>query len=258
MTISQRIFSILTEKKLKQKDLAEYVGISTSAISDWKKKNTNPSAENLSAIADFLSVSLRFLLTGEETSECIQFSDDIRELISYYSTLDEYSKGKIIGKAEALAELATERAAEHAKKTAKPNELAADEQLTPAKPKTCTIIYYDYPASAGTGLFLDETIGEEISIVQTPEAHRADFAIPIKGDSMEPDFSDGDVVLVESCPCVTRGEIGIFVLDGEAFIKQFGGDCLISSNRKYEPRMFKDHTSVVCLGRVLGKANIIK
>lgn len=254
MTISQRIFSILAEKKLKQKDLAEYVGISTSAISDWKKKNTNPSAENLSAIADFLNVSLKFLLTGEDRNESIQFTDDIKELISYYNVLDERSKGKIIGKAEALAELAAERTTkEQAVEKAKP-----DEQSELDEPESCTITYYDYPASAGTGLFLDETTAEDIAIAQTPEALRATFAIPIKGNSMEPEFSDGDVVLVESCPCVSRGEIGIFMVDGEAFIKEFGGDCLISHNKakEYKPIMLKNYTSSVCLGRVLGKAEI--
>lgn len=38
MTISQRIFEELKKQNKKQKDLAEYIGISTSAVSDWKKK----------------------------------------------------------------------------------------------------------------------------------------------------------------------------------------------------------------------------
>lgn len=53
MTISQRIFMILKEKRLKQKDLSEYTGISTSAISAWNKNNLNPAADKLSIIADF-------------------------------------------------------------------------------------------------------------------------------------------------------------------------------------------------------------
>lgn len=270
MTISQRIFSILTEKKLKQKDLAEYVGISTSAISDWKKKNTNPSAENLSAIADFLNVSLRFLLTGEERIESIKLSDDIKELISYYNTLDERSKGKILGKAETLAELtaeraAKERAAEQPKKAVQITAPAADEQPEPEDDESeqgtsdkCVIPYYDYPASAGTGLFLDETIAEDITVKATPEALSADFAIPIDGDSMEKDFSSGDTVLVRSCPNIPEGQIGIFVLDGDVYIKEYGGDCLISHNSKYKPIMLKDYGLSICLGRVLGKAEVIE
>ena len=53
MTISQRIFSILKEKKKKQKELSAYTGISEAAISDWKKKGTNPSSDKIFAIANF-------------------------------------------------------------------------------------------------------------------------------------------------------------------------------------------------------------
>lgn len=241
--------------------LALKLGLSKGNTTSWRKGG-NPSADILIRIADELNCTVDVLL-GRGSFTPIYNNKDEKALYSAFVQLSDKDKAKVIERAETLAELAAERAAkervaEQAKKAAKPDELTADEPPSPAEPKTCTIIYYDYPASAGTGLFLDETIGEDISIVQAPEVCRADFAIPIMGDSMEPDFSDGDVVLVESCPCVTRGEIGIFVLDGEAFIKQFGGDCLISFNKQYEPRMFKDHTSIVCLGRVLGKAEIIK
>lgn len=68
MTISQRIFEELKKQGKKQKELADYIGLSTSAISDWKKKGTNPAAENISAIANFLNISTDYLLTGKEKS----------------------------------------------------------------------------------------------------------------------------------------------------------------------------------------------
>lgn len=239
------------ESNLKIATIVKECGGAVGSIDGWKK-GAIPRSDIVAKLALRLNVSTDYLILGNNSK--VKLSKQEKELLNYFSSLSDEDKGRILGKAETLAEIAAERAAEQAK----PDELTADERPSPAEPKTCTIIYYDYPASAGTGLFLDETIGEEISVVQTPEVHRADFAIPIKGDSMEPDFSDGDVVFVESCPCVTRGEVGIFVVDGEAFIKQFGGDCLISSNKQYEPRMFKDHTSIVCLGRVLGKAETVK
>lgn len=66
MTISQRIFDEL--KKQGKKDLAQHIGLSTSAVSDWKKKGINPAAENVSAIADFLNISTDYLLMGKEKS----------------------------------------------------------------------------------------------------------------------------------------------------------------------------------------------
>lgn len=268
MTISQRIFSILTDKKLKQKDLAEYVGISTSAISDWKKKNTNPSAENLSAIADFLNVSLRFLLTGEERIESIKLSDDIKELISYYNALDERSKGKILGKAETLAELTAERAAEEQaakqpKKTVQIAVHAAEEQPEPEddEPEQEEPFYielFTLPASAGSGVQLDEGFTEPMQIKHTAIAERANYAVRVSGNSMEDTYYDGDIVLVETCPDIEIGEVGIFIVNDQGYIKQRGEDRLISLNPKSPDVFIHEGDVVYCRGRVLGKAELIE
>ena len=53
MTISQRIFALLREKKLSQKELSEYTGISPAAISSWKSKGTNPSSDKIVIPAGF-------------------------------------------------------------------------------------------------------------------------------------------------------------------------------------------------------------
>lgn len=66
MDISQRIIMELEKQGKKQKDLSEFAGISTSAISAWNKNNTQPASDKLSLIADFLNVSLDYLVTGEE------------------------------------------------------------------------------------------------------------------------------------------------------------------------------------------------
>lgn len=254
MDIVDRIQALVDEKGLTIAALERNTGLSNGIIKKWKRQS--PSCDKIVAIANYLSASVEFLILG--TFSTNRQDLDVQQLLDYYSQLDEKGKGMVLGKAETLAELAAERAAERSQKELKIAAAAADEQPAPSELQSHTITYFDYAASAGTGLFLDETTGEELSVVPTPEALRADFAIPIKGDSMEPDFSSGDVVLVESCPCVSRGEIGIFVLDGEAFIKEFGGNCLISHNPAYAPKMLTEFTGMVCLGRVLGKAEIIK
>ena len=45
MTISQKIFALLSQRKMSQKEFAERTEISQSTISDWKRKGTNPSAD---------------------------------------------------------------------------------------------------------------------------------------------------------------------------------------------------------------------
>ena len=61
MTISQRIFALLREKKLSQKELSEYTGISPAAISSWKSKGTNPSSDKIVKISEFLDVDVYYL-----------------------------------------------------------------------------------------------------------------------------------------------------------------------------------------------------
>ncbi len=115
------------------------------------------------------------------------------------------------------------------------------------------ISLYDMPVSAGVGEFLTESTGTEIFIPDAPKTREADYALRISGDSMEPKYHSGDVLLVESCDFVEEGELGIFVLDGSGYFKKYSGDRLISLNTAYAPIMLKDFSEVSCCGRVVGK-----
>ena len=122
-----------------------------------------------------------------------------------------------------------------------------------AKCRMLRMDYYTLPASAGTGNILDSELAEEILVPESKEAEKADFVISVGGDSMEPTYHDADKVFVEKCDSVDVGEIGIFVVNGEVFIKERGNGCLISHNEKYKPIRISEHDSVFCCGRVVGR-----
>ncbi|MBQ8688521.1 MAG: helix-turn-helix transcriptional regulator, partial [Ruminococcus sp.] len=82
---------------------------------------------------------------------------------------------------------------------------------------------------------------------------RADFALTISGDSMEPIYHNGDIVLVKQTEAVSVGEVGIFVVDGDGYIKKFGGDRLISLNQAYADIMLNHDSYVRCCGKVIGR-----
>jgi len=65
MTVSQKIFEIMRENHITQAQLSKGTGISPSTISDWKKKNTSPSSDKISVIADFLGIPVADLLGAE-------------------------------------------------------------------------------------------------------------------------------------------------------------------------------------------------
>ena len=56
--------------------------------------------------------------------------------------------------------------------------------------------------------------------IELPVDIDADFVIPIKGDSMEPDYQDGDLVFIQSSVDLNDGVIGVFNYNGDAYIKQ--------------------------------------
>lgn len=66
MSISERIFSRLTEINMNQSEFSRQTGISTSTINDWKHKKTNPSADKMVCICKVLGISLTDLLCDEE------------------------------------------------------------------------------------------------------------------------------------------------------------------------------------------------
>ena len=80
---------------------------------------------------------------------------------------------------------------------------------------------------------------------------QADFAVGVNGDSMEPTYSDGDVLLIKKQHSLNKGDIGIFMIDGEAFVKEYDGDVLKSHNKAYPDILVSENT--VCLGKVIGK-----
>lgn len=103
MTISQRVFYLLDKQGKKQNQLSKFTGISTSTISAWNKRGTDPAAENISAIAGFFKVSTDYILTGKEKNSPTQeLSTDEQRLLHMYSLLSDMEKGEILGELKAI------------------------------------------------------------------------------------------------------------------------------------------------------------
>ncbi|MEM1804434.1 MAG: helix-turn-helix transcriptional regulator [Thermoplasmata archaeon] len=93
MKIGERIVKILKEKNLTQKELADYIGIKQSTISDWKGKGTSPSSEYIYKISEYLDESPYFVLTGK--NDINKLTDEEINLINKYNLLTEKNKGKV-------------------------------------------------------------------------------------------------------------------------------------------------------------------
>ena len=115
------------------------------------------------------------------------------------------------------------------------------------------IIYLPEPiqsASAGTGQIADDDTAEQVAVYYNEKTSKADYIMRVSGDSMEPKFMNGDRVLVRSQPAVEIGEIGIFIVDGEQYVKIYRGSYLESLNPQYNNIEVSERS--FCRGKVIG------
>ena len=114
------------------------------------------------------------------------------------------------------------------------------------------IQFYQRLASAGTGqIVFDDVPVDLIEIPDIPEYSKAKYAIGVNGDSMEPLYKDSDILLVEPANNIDEGDIGIFIVDGQSYVKKLGNKTLVSMNDKYDDIPITEDTE--CLGRVIDK-----
>ena len=110
---------------------------------------------------------------------------------------------------------------------------------------------YDAPVAAGTGLFLDSDEFIDFEVDDTVP-NEADFAVRVSGDSMFPRFVDTQIVFIKEQDTLDPGEIGIFAVNGDAYIKKLGNGELLSLNSAYSPIKLHEYDSISVFGKVIG------
>lgn len=134
----------------------------------------------------------------------------------------------------------------------KPLELSVPDRNADENIPKRILPFYRTAASAGTGSYLfDETPVEYVNVPKTDKTSAADYIMEVRGDSMEPKFYDGDCVLIQQAERIYEGQIGIFILNGESYIKKMGSGELISLNPAYPPIKLHEYDDIRCAGRVL-------
>lgn len=247
MSIINNILSILEQKGLNQAALCSHLKIGTSTMTTWKKRNTDPPSKYIVPICEFLDVDPYVVLTGAPRST--EQKDDARQQLM--NLLDNLET--LIGNERAqLVKDTTCNRSEQEKARRQEIRHSVPEESAPCE--SIDIPFSTLPVSAGLGDFLEQDGTQEtINVPATPTTRRADFAVRVDGDSMEPMFSDGDIVLVEQEQEVPEGQVGIFAVNGAGYIKKAGRRCLISANDKYDDIPISPDDSVRCFGLVIGK-----
>ena len=216
------------ELGLLQTDVAEAlkgedIHVTKQAISKWETDKVVPNAQQFLALCKVLEIH-----------------DVLGEFLGMHSNL-----------LSGLNRAGRERVKEYARLLHRSEEFCTEpEAVQPLR----SLPLYDLAVSAGTGQFLD---GENYEMVEVGDEVPigANFGVRIAGDSMEPRYQDGQIVWVRQQPNVMFNEIGIFLYDGDAFIKQLVAEKdrvhLHSLNPAYDDIIVSDTFPLRVLGKVV-------
>ena len=218
-----------------QVELAKILGVGKSTIANYEKGYRSPRQNTIFQLADVFNVSVDDLFPAINAE-----TPTTSPVQAIYDQLTPPRQAK------ALTYLEKQLLEQNEEETKK-NEVSEVIQLY-------VYDYYDHAASAGTGQYLNDVRVEQIEL---PIEVDADFVIPIKGDSMEPDYHDGDLVFIQTSVDLNNGVIGVFNYNGEAYIKRLVIDTeqsyLHSLNPKYKDMPITPETDFRIIGEVVGR-----
>ena len=237
MSLHDRIKEARKNKGLTQEQLGALIGVAKTTITGYEK-NREPTAAKIGEIAEALGVDANFLYQDEikELYKHKATPDEFEKIIKKYRTLDTYGKDAV----DSVLDIEYTRCQ------------VKEESFSYTPDNIRPIDYYMKNASAGNGqIVFDDTVVERITIPDIPKYKRVAYAIGVNGNSMEPLYHDGDMLLIEPTVDMEIGEIGIFIVDGEAYVKKLGDKELISLNEDYSNIPLTEYTS--CMGRVVDR-----
>lgn len=209
-------------ERLKQKGF----DVKTYTIGKWETGVSKPTVEVFLAICDICGVQdISYTFTGKRALALPELLDGLNP----------------IGR-------------EHAKKlldVLKDNPVFTFESGADKFVRPRLLRLYDLPVSAGTGNYLDE-VGCEMIEIDNAVPSSADYAVKVSGDSMMPRFVDQQIIFIHEQPVLGDGEIGIFCLNNDVYLKKLERGYLVSLNPAYKPIPILDYDDFRVFGKVVG------
>lgn len=242
--IGSRLREMRIKNGLTQDELAEKLHCGAKAISRYE------SDENLSKVYDFIRVceclgDVSYIITGKKCSNGKEITPEEKKILSAYKNLTDSDRRVV----DFILDIKQEKPIQYSDNTNKLINLG----------EIISIDTYPQPVSAGKGnIYIDDNPVSQL-YPATPVSSKADYCARISGDSMYPNYLDGDFVYVDKTKELNNDDIGIFFYDGEAYCKKYYEDNdikkLISLNpdqERYSPIVIENDTFEV-QGKVIGR-----
>ncbi|WP_105154778.1 S24 family peptidase [Streptococcus suis] len=240
-TLAENIKLYRKRARLTQKELASKLGVAPTAVSAWELGRNKPLMDNIESMALLFDIKKSVLL-GEDLvvlSTTTAPNSLIEQVSEKMVQLTEPNQKNVLRYSSEL--LDKQNTVTDSKNTV--SELQATYH---------TYNYYDQPASAGTGQYLNDV---KVETIELPIEVDADFVVPIYGDSMEPEYHSGDYIFVKLSVDLSDGDIGVFAYNGDAYIKQLRitdqGAYLHSLNPDYDDIPITADTDFRTIGEVV-------
>lgn len=241
--------NLMKELNMNIPDVCRSTGISDSTLrSIINRKTKSASLEVAFKISKGLNVSLE-KLNGDSVAELkkpnFYLDNNAKKIIEKYTALTPSCKTVVEKHIDNLLAYESELKKIQTKKA----------ELFELKPQSKELTVYDLPASAGTGQFLDSDAYQIIEFPVNEIPKNTTFGVRVSGNSMEPQFFDKDIAFVQRVHEVSSGSIGVFILNGDAYIKKMVCDqdeCyLVSLNTSYDPIKIRIEDDLRIVGKVL-------
>ena len=230
--VGQVIRRYRTAAGMDQATLAARLGYTKTAIGNWELGLTRPDIDNVPKLCRELRIPVTELLDmPAETALPIEDQD----FLAAYHQLSRFDRRTIRQIMDRL--------------------LFQQDSKEKARLRRAYTPLYQYEEAAAAGIaapMLDDAGSATVYALQANVPYGTDSIIRVNGRSMEPSFRDGSYVYVDSTAGVQYGQIGIFVVNGEAFIKEYQPDGLHSHNTRYKTIYTGEGVEVRCCGRVTG------
>ena len=196
-TVIERIMEIKKKERFTNESLASASGLSVETIKSMFSKKTNPSIDTLLKISSaFPLYSLEWLLTGHGTMLKSPTYGDVLEAIRNkvkVSCPGINPEWLLTGKGE--PKLSDEKPVTVDKESASDKKIPANKMSGEIRPGTKAVHLYDVSAVAGYKSF-DEIISHEriLDTFVIPTFKDISWLIYVKGSSMYPKYSSGDII----------------------------------------------------------------
>lgn len=207
-----------------QDELAKRLNTTKQTISRYEKGDRKANQDMLFELCDIFGVSIDDFFPSQNESTKTSTTSKIQ---SIYDELEPLEQRKVVIYAEKL------RDEQEKRRKAKINEVSEAISLYQVEvvSETAAACGFNY------GFGYEDTDRETIEVDEQPPRH--DIATKVSGDSMQPDYQDGDILyLVDKGLTTYNGDLAVIAYGDRSYFKRIytedGRLRLVSLNDKYE------------------------